>query len=218
MAVPRVVVGTDTDVGKTVVSALLVRDAVRRGLDARYLKPVQTGTELDTDTVRALAGVDDGAAPAAPVHFALPASVDQAAAAEGHTVTPADLLAPLRAQLAAHAEGAWVVETAGGLLVPLSERHDQADVLRALGAPCVLVARSGLGTLNHTLLTLEAMRRRGLRADALFLVGEPHAANVATLRARIGALPLFEVPHFDTLDTAALDAWLDAHDLGALWR
>ena len=217
-ATPLVVVGTDTDVGKTVVAALLVRAAARRGHDARYLKPVQTGSDGDTDTVRALAGIAADAAPPPPVQLSLPASVDQAAAAEGRHVGPADLLAPVRAQLAEHPDAAWIVETAGGLLVPLDERTDQADVLRALGAPCVLVARSGLGTLNHTLLTVEAMRRRGLSLRALFLVGPRHEANERTLRGRLGALPILPLPQLAPLDTDALDGWLDAHDLGVLAR
>ncbi len=217
-ATPLVVVGTDTDVGKTVLSALLVRDAQRRGLDAHYLKPVQTGDDADTDTVRSLAGIDDDAAPPPPVQLALPASVDQAAEAEGLRVAAADLLAPTRAHLEDAPDAAWVLETAGGLLVPLNETQTQADVLRALDAPCVLAARSGLGTLNHSLLTVEAMRRRGLRLRALFLVGAPHAANLRTLRGRLAGLPIFELPHFERLDSATLDAWLDAHDLGALWR
>ena len=91
-------------------------------------------------------------------------------------------------------------------------------MLRALAAPCVLVARSGLGTLNHTLLTVEAMRRRGLALRTVFLVGPPHAANARTLRGRLGALSLFELPHLERLDHDALDAWLTEHDLEALWR
>lgn len=218
VATPLVVVGTDTDVGKTVVSALLVRAAVRRGRDTHYLKPVQTGMESDTEAVRALAGLDEAAAPEPPVHLALPASVDQAADAAARHITPADLLEPTRAHLAGAPDGTWIVETAGGLLVPLDEHTDQADVLRALGAPCVLVARSGLGTLNHTLLTVEAMRRRGLTLRALFLVGPRHEANERTLAGRLGSLPTFALPELAPLDTRALDAWLDAHDLDALWR
>lgn len=217
-AEPLVVLGTDTDVGKTVVSALLVRHAARRGRDVRYLKPVQTGADDDTARVRALTGLPDEAAPPPPVALPLAASVDQAAEDAGVRLTPADLLAPVRAHLEAAPEATWVLETAGGLLVPLDERTDQADVLRALDAPTVLVARSGLGTLNHTLLTIEAMRRRGLTLRALFLVGAPHAANRRTLAGRLGALPIHEVPRFDALDTGALDTWLDTNELKGLWR
>ena len=67
-------------------------------------------------------------------------------------------------------------------------------------------------------LTVEALRRRGLGLRALFLVGEPHAANERTLAKRLGALPQFSVPHFASLEVASLDAWLDDHDLRSLWR
>ena len=77
----------------------------------------------------------------------------------------------------------------------------------------LLVARSGLGTLNHTLLTLEALRARHLEAEALFLVGPPHASNAATLRELSGVARVHEVPTFSPLVTAALDAWLAQHDL-----
>jgi len=217
-ALPLVVAGTDTDVGKTVVSALLARDAARRGFDVRYCKPIQTGPDSDTLTVRALAGLSEAATPPPGVALELAASVDQAAEAEGTSVTTADVLAPLRAHLAAAPDAHWIVETAGGLLVPLNEREDQADILRALAAPLVLVARTGLGTLNHTLLTIEALRRRGLSLRALFLVGERHSANTQTLTKRLGALPLFHVPPFRPLGSAILDTWLDGHDLEMLWR
>jgi 8-amino-7-oxononanoate synthase len=217
-ATPLIVAGTDTDVGKTVVSALLVRDALRRGLAARYLKPLQTGSDDDTRRVRALTGLDEAAAPPPCVALARPASVDQAAHAEGRRVDLEAVRARVRAHLEAEPDACWVLETAGGLLVPLNEREDQADLLRALDAPVVLVARSGLGTLNHTLLSVEALRRRGLALRALVLVGPPHPDNESTLRARLGALPVHALPPLEPLDAAALDGWLAGRDLGALWR
>jgi len=87
------------------------------------------------------------------------------------------------------------------------------------GAPHVLVARAGLGTLNHTLLTLEALRRRGREPRALFLVGERHDSNRETLRELGRVQALFEVPPLDRegeLGPAALDAWLDANPLDEL--
>jgi len=198
-----IVAGTGTGVGKTVVAALLAR-----ARKARYLKPVQTGAECDSASVRALAGV---AAPAPLVRFPLPASVDQAAAAAGATVDARALAASVREAISAG--GRWILECAGGLRVPLNDREDQSHLLVALGAPLVLVARSGLGTLNETLLTLEAAALRGLRVRALFLVGEPHAANAATLRRRLAPLPILEVPRFDPLGAEALDAWIARHDL-----
>jgi 8-amino-7-oxononanoate synthase len=214
-----VVVGTDTDVGKTVVAALLARAARHAETSARplrYTKPLQTGSDSDTQTVAALAGLDAERCPAPLLSFPLPASVDQAAQDVGARVEVSNVVGLLRARLAEAPQARWILETAGGLLVPLNEREDQADVLVELGAPVVLVARSGLGTLNHTRLTLEALRKRRLVVRALFLVGPPHAANVETLRRRLPHLPLFEVPPFSVLDSAALDAWLAHNDVSGL--
>jgi 8-amino-7-oxononanoate synthase len=214
---PRlVVVGTDTGVGKTGVSALLVRRLLRQGASARYLKLVQTGLDSDTGAVRQLAQLSQAALVPPGRAYELPASVDQAARAAGVSVTALDLAEAARRNFRCEPAAAWVIECAGGLLVPLNERETQADVLAALAVPLVLVARSGLGTLNHTLLTLEAASRRGLEVRGVFLVGPLHAGNLATLRSHV-ALPLFTLPFFESLDTAALDGWLRDPDIDGLW-
>ena len=207
-----VVAGTDTGVGKTVVSALLLRHLRRQGTEARYFKPVQTGTDSDTSAALELSASPAEVAPPPAVQLALPASVDQAAAAEGVEVRARELARAVEAHLADDPATRWVLECAGGLLVPLNTRETQADVLCALNLPLVLVARSGLGTLNHTLLTLEEAARRGLRVRALFLVGPRHTANAATLRARL-ELPIVEREWLEPLTPDALDAWLDANPL-----
>jgi 8-amino-7-oxononanoate synthase len=208
------VVGTDTGVGKTVAAALLLRAALRRG-PARYWKPVQTGGERDTDAVRALAAPPRDACLAEAWHLPLPASPDQAAAAAGVAIDPERLEQEL-ARVRASASAPVIVELAGGLLVPHRADYTQADWLARAALATVLVARSGLGTLNHTLLTLEALRARALEPRALFLVGPPHAANRATLEAMADVPRIFELPPLAPLDTAALDRWLDAHDLAGL--
>jgi len=215
LAEPWFVVGTDTGVGKTVVSALLLRAAKRTG-PAAYWKPVQTGSESDSATVAALAAI----APheqIAPHHaFARPASPHEAAAEEGRRVERLDeALAAHRARLAGHR---LIVELAGGLLVPYRAGREpwlQADWLARLRPRIVVVARTAVGTLNHTLLTLEALRARRLEPTALFLVGEPHPWNAATLRELSGVEALFELPRLEPLATAALDHWLDRDDRSA---
>jgi dethiobiotin synthetase len=203
------VVGTDTGVGKTVVSALLVRALAREGYTA-YWKPVQTGAESDTREVERL-GAGTGARFVDPLYeLPLPASPHEAARAAGVAISLERLDARL-AELRAGADGALVLELAGGLLVPLTDARTQADWLADLGAQIVLVARSGLGTLNHTLLTCEALASRGLSPRALVLVGAPHASNRATLASRTGIPHLFELPVLDELDPRALDAWLSAN-------
>jgi len=200
-----IVVGTDTDVGKTVVSAVWARAALRRG-PTTYWKPVQTGDASDTRTVAGLAG--RGLSVAEPRHeFPLPASPHTAAASAGRRIDFDDVLESLDT-LRTHTRGTLIVELAGGLLVPYDARHTQADLIEAARAEIVLVARAGLGTLNHTLLTMEALAARGRRPIALVLVGDRHAANEATLRDRTG-LSVYSLEPLVPLDTASIDAWLD---------
>lgn len=207
-----VVVGTDTNVGKTVVSALLMRHARTRG-SACYFKPVQTGDDSDTRTVATLAGLTRPEW-IEPLHeLPLPASPHEAAAAAGTSLDPATLVDRVARVVDGFGEGVLVIELAGGLRVPYTLRFDQGDLLEQVALPLVLVARSGLGTLNHTQLTLEALRRRHLEPRALFLVGEPHPSNAATLRVLAHVEHVYEVPQFRRLDTEALDAWLAQNDL-----
>lgn len=217
---PLFIVGTDTDIGKTVVSAAAVL-----ALDAHYWKPVQTGTDSDTEEVERLAGPYLEGAPqsarsiAPPRYaFALPASPHTAAEAEGARVDIDELEAALWRHVASAGDTRVVAELAGGLFVPLHGAATQADWLRRRRPThrkpdVLLVARSSLGTLNHTLLTLEALRARRLEPKALVLVGEPHAANAATLRRHVPHL--FELPRFTELDRAALVGWLAQNDLKA---
>jgi 8-amino-7-oxononanoate synthase/dethiobiotin synthase len=196
-----VVVGTDTDVGKTVASAALLLAAPAHW---RYWKPVQTGSDSDTARVRELTELPAARFATPLAHYALPASPHTAAANEGTRVPVDDLDGALAAEAA---RGGVLVELAGGLLVPYDDERTQADWLARLGARTVLVARSGLGTLNHTLLTMEALARRHVAVAALVLVGEPHAANRATLAGRLAPLPVFELPRFAALERAALAHW-----------
>lgn len=215
-ATPWFVTGTDTEIGKTVVSALLVRAAARVGA-VTYWKPVQTGDDSDTETVRALAMGTEARFAEPRYHFPLPASPHEAAAAADSEVEVGALLSAL-ADLRSSERGVLLAELAGGLLVPYDDATTQLDVLARLRPRHVLVARSGLGTLNHTLLSLEALRARGLEPAALFLVGEPHPSNRETL-ARMGRVArVYEVPRLDPLDATALDAWIDERDVTELFK
>ena len=217
------VVGTDTGIGKTVASALLLRAARTVGAIA-YWKPVQTGDESDTETVRRLA--DAAADEIVPnrVHFERPASPHEAAAAENATIDPAALAAELERlrtrppdqQPSPRSLRPLIIELAGGLLVPYragAKPFFQADWVAATpGARVVVVARSGLGTLNHTLLTLAELRRRHVEPSALLLVGEMHRENAATLREIGGVARVVEIPRFEPLDAKALAGWIETAD------
>lgn len=199
-----VVCGTDTDVGKTVVSALLVQ-----GLGAHYWKPVQSGLEGGGDSGWLQALLDLPAGRILPEVYRLqaPVSPHWAAEREGLQLEPERLGLP-------PVTGALVVETAGGLLVPLSRRWLQIDQLQRWGLPVVLVARSGLGTLNHTLLSLEALRSRRLPVLGLVLNGEPHPDNPRTLIELSGLPVLAELPPLHPLDAAGLAAQWQQQRMG----
>ena len=140
-----VVTGTDTDIGKTVFAAGLCGF-----LNTRYWKPVQAGVPGDREMVAALAGVET--LPEA-YRLKLPASPHQSAAAEGITIDPDTLTPP---------DGDVVIEGAGGLMVPLTRQTLFIDVFARWQIPLILCARTALGTINHTLLSVAAIRARSI--------------------------------------------------------
>lgn len=151
------VTGTDTEIGKTTYC----RDLMRRHPEAAYWKPVQSGWPADDDTAtvaaaRSLPGI----------RLRDPVSPHLAARREERTLTLDEILAPV-----AGFTGTLVAEGAGGLLVPLAPGLLQTDLIEALGLPVVVVARDRLGTINHTLLTLEALRARNLEVRGVVLLG-----------------------------------------------
>ncbi|WP_288916000.1 dethiobiotin synthase [uncultured Synechococcus sp.] len=171
-----IVAGTDTNVGKTIVSSLLVNK-----LNAHYWKPVQCGdldTGGDSATVKKLSGIKANRIIPEAYRLKMPASPNQAAAAEGITIDKENLKLP-------NHEGALVVELAGGLMVPLRDDWLQIDQVKVWNLPVVLVARSGLGTLNHTLLSIEALENRNIKVATLILNGEKHKENYNTLATMV---------------------------------
>lgn len=201
------VTATDTGVGKTWVACALVRAAVRRGLRVAVMKPCETG---DGDDGARLA---DAAARALdpslvrPYRFKLPASPEVAARAEGATVALAHL-AEAFARLTTDADFT-IVEGAGGLLVPVAPNALMADVAARLGLPLLVVARASLGTVNHTLLTLEAARARALPVAGVVLcravetAGPEEATNPGAI-ATWGRVPILGIfPHGRDADAVA---------------
>ena len=150
--------------------------------------------------------------------FPLPASPHAAAADVGKSIHVPTLDQALRKERGENPEAPLIIELAGGLLVPYTSEFTQIGWLAAHRLPLVLVARSGLGTLNHPLLSLEALHARGLHPEVLFLVGRPHPSNRATLEQMSGVRTIYELPHFDELSTEALNTWLDENDLRPLFR
>ncbi|AHJ97167.1 dethiobiotin synthase [Hymenobacter swuensis] len=173
------ITGIGTDVGKTFVSAILTE-----ALQADYWKPVQAGLTPTTDaaTVRGL--VQNPISHFWPERYRLqlPASPHAAAAAEGLTLRPEDFQLP-------QTDNHLLVEGAGGLLVPLAPGFLLADLARQFDLDVVVVSRNYLGSINHTLLTLEALQARGLRVRGLVFNGEPTPAT-ETFIAEYTGVPL----------------------------
>jgi dethiobiotin synthetase len=200
-----IVTGTDTGIGKTVFAAGLAAH-----LRARYWKPVQAGLEGETDseTVRRLV---DGRATVLPETYRLttPCSPHEAARIDGVTIDPARLDLPA-------GNGALVVEGAGGVLVPHAEGLLAIDLFARWGLPVVLVARTALGTINHTLLSLEALRARGIDVLGVAFIGDAEPVAEEAI-GRISAVRhLGRLPHLDPLAAETLGAAFAAHiDLAA---
>ncbi len=169
------VTGTDTGVGKTVVAAALLARLRARG-PVRYWKPIQTGIEQDndTETVRTLSGASAREIFDAGVRLPRPVSPHLAARLHGIPIELDDLTTLASAQPTGEY---WVVEGAGGALVPINETRLMIDLMEALRLPVVVVARTALGTINHTLLTLEALRARGRDVAGVVMVGPANPDN-----------------------------------------
>lgn len=175
-----VVSGTDTDVGKTVFCAGLAGL-----LGARYWKPVQAGIPGDSETVAELAGVE--IVPEA-YCLKLPASPHQASAEEGITIDPESFVPP---------DGPVVIEGAGGLMVPLTRTTLFLDVFARWQLPLILCARTKLGTINHTLLSIEAVRSRNIPLHGIAFIGDANAESETIITEigkvkRLGRLPIIE--------------------------
>ncbi|MEM7193190.1 MAG: dethiobiotin synthase [Pseudomonadota bacterium] len=190
------VTGTDTDVGKTLVSAWLLTH-----LDGAYWKPVQAGTEPTTDsaTVQQLTKLPMGHV--LPEAYLLPDAMapHEAARRAGITLDMAKLTLPPH-------DGLIIAEGAGGLMVPISESAYMIDLADQLELPIILVARSTLGTINHTLLSIEAIRRRGLPLAGVVISGPETPHNRAAIE-RYGQVEVIaEIPYLDSVNREALEA------------
>lgn len=185
------VTGTDTDAGKTVVSAWLCLHA-----GADYWKPIQSGhpPDRDADVVARLSG-----AHIHPERYLLraPLSGYDAAKREGKRIDVADFHAPETSR-------PLVIEGAGGVLVPINESATTLDLIERLRVPVVVAARSGLGTINHTCLTLMALRERSVPVIGVVLSGSVNPGNRQAIERFGQTRILGEIPRLDPLDRESL--------------
>ncbi|MGO9399135.1 MAG: dethiobiotin synthase [Xanthobacteraceae bacterium] len=194
MSKAYIVSGTDTGIGKTIVAAMLTL-----ALDGLYWKPIQSGTDDGTDRQRVQALTLLGDDRLLPERYVLsrPLSPHRAAELDGIEIEPEALVLP-------SFDRNLIVEGAGGLMVPITRRTLQIDVFAGWNAPVILCARTGLGTINHTLLSIEALHSREMRLHGLIFIGEDNPDNIRTIAELSGGRVLGLVPRLTRIDRAAL--------------
>jgi len=202
------VTGTDTEVGKTVVSAWLMLH-----FNACYWKPVQAGLAGETDSEKIQQLTECGAGAILPPAYQLPEPLlpHEAARRAGVAIDLARFVPPAT-------DGPLVAEGAGGVMVPLNEHAFMIDLMESLGFPVVLVCRSGLGTINHTLLSLAALRARNIPLAGIVMNGPINSHNRIAIE-KFGAVEvLAEIPPLDPLNRQSLLAIQPRRELGPFFK
>jgi dethiobiotin synthetase len=189
-----VITGTDTGIGKTVFAA-----ALTAAVDGFYWKPVQAGLVEGGDraVVRALSGLAEERLLLEAYRLTTPCSPHRAAEIDGVAINP-DLLTP------PDTSGRLVIEGAGGVMVPVTRQLCFADLFARWQLPVILVARTALGTINHSLLSIEALRTRRVPVHGIAFVGEAVEDSEATICALGGVKRLGRLPRLDPLDQETL--------------
>ena len=215
------VTGTDTEAGKTVVASAIAATLAARGMSVAVFKPAVTGLEDDGDSppdpelLAASARSGQAIERVSPYRYGPPLSPHLAAELVGERIEPGRLMTACGRE--AESADAVIVEGVGGLMVPLAGDYLVRDFAIDLGLPLVVAARPGLGTISHSLLTLEAARAVALDVAALVMTpwpehpGEIEASNRETVAA-LGRVEVFTLPHLDTSNALAPVDSLPAED------
>ncbi|MBL4805129.1 MAG: ATP-dependent dethiobiotin synthetase BioD [Alphaproteobacteria bacterium] len=194
-----IITGTDTGIGKTVVSAMLTQ-----ALGATYWKPLQSGVEggVDTKAVQKMTGLPSERFLSEKYVFTEPLSPHRAAELDNMEVDVDSLTIP-------DTEQRLIIEGAGGLMVPLTRKNLLINVFKSWHVPVILVARTGLGTINHTLLSLEALWSRKIPVHGIIFVGEENDDNIKTIHQFSDTKVLGRLPMLDSLNTESLASAFD---------
>ena len=203
------ITATDTGVGKTLVASALVRCLIQRGIDVGVMKPIETGVsrsrklQSDGARLRKAAGADDPLVDVCPYVFRLPVAPLSAAQAEGKTVQMATILRTFHTLHQKHTF--MVVEGVGGIYVPVTQAHNLSDLIYQMRLPVIVVGQSGLGGINHALLTLHALRDRNIPVVALVLnqqkpvrekIARAQEQSTVNLLRRLAGVPVVgPLPH-----------------------
>jgi dethiobiotin synthetase len=188
--------GIGTDVGKTVVSALLCET-----LQANYWKPVQAGDLDNSDSIKVRRWIDPELTVFPEAHrLNTPASPHFAAELDGVEIQPGALRLP-------ESERKLIIEGAGGLLVPLNRHHTYADLLQVWDIPVILVSRNYLGSINHTLMSIEVLQQRGIPLAGIVFNGEPTPSTESIIASYSDITVLGHVPQVDRVDREFIRAF-----------
>jgi dethiobiotin synthetase len=212
------ITGTDTDVGKSVVAAALLH-RYRQRIPMRYWKPIQTGIEQADDTreVRYLGMCSESEILDRGIRLPRPLSPHLSARLNGTCIELQQVAQTAISAASKDTNLRWLVEGAGGALVPINETEFMVDLMRRMALPIVVVGRSTLGTINHTLMTLETLRGRNLPAAGVVMVGEKNSGNREAIEKFGNVEVVGELPLISPLTPEKLRAWaraeLDPHGL-----
>lgn len=197
------VTGTDTAVGKTIVSAILMV-----GLKANYWKPIQSGLSeiTDTDWIRKASGLSDEHFLPETYKLTKPISPHASARCDGIQIELDSFHLPGEDQFPR-----LIVEGAGGVMVPLNDRYFMTDLMKRLNLPIIVVARSSLGTINHTLLSLEQLRRNNLEVFGVVMNGPKNEINKNAIETYGRTTVLAEVGVLSEVNSKALQEAYDRY-------
>lgn len=186
--------GIGTDVGKTIISAILVEK-----MKADYWKPVQTGSDTDSDTVTVKCLVTNTRSQffQESVSLKKPVSPHEAAALEGVEIRLEQLIVPVT-------ENNLIIEGAGGLMVPLNDTQIMADLVCYFDAELILVCKHYLGSINHTLLSLELIKQRKLNFKGIIFTGSQNLASESFILKYSGIKKLGYIPELDKIDSLSI--------------
>lgn len=194
------ITGTDTHVGKTTAAAILTY-----ALRACYWKPIQAGLDsIDKNTVKQLTGFDESYFFDSSYQLKASLSPHQAAHQENITIDLKQCQLPSTSK-------PLIVEGAGGVFVPLNESNTLLDLMKNLNLPVIVVTRGTLGTINHTLMTLDVLKRHGLTVQGVIFCGELNPDNQLTIEQWGKIKTLFHIPYFQSLNPLTLQQWVTSN-------
>ncbi len=205
-----IITGTDTDIGKTIFSAALMLGLEAAQKKPHYWKPLQSGITdgVDTRTVQRLTNMSDERFLPESYIFTEPLSPHRAAEIDDVEI---DMQALRDKANIPECDGTMIIEGAGGLMVPITRKNLQINLYKDWKIPLVLCARSGLGTINHTLLSLEAIWSRDIPLKGIVFIGEENPDNMRTIEEFSKVKILGHMPRLDVVDETSLRLMFGNH-------